>query len=166
MPEYRPLTKWDTSEKITDVALGLVIRTSPNSLGDPADRFRPGEQPGLEILITRRRPEAVLPGVWEFPGGKAEPGEAIDQCVIRELREELGVEVEPIGALEPITHTYDHGKVRLHPRLCRLRIDSPDPTDRQVAEHRWTLVQALNSEDFPEANRPILAELRSWLNPR
>lgn len=70
-----------------DVAAGLVFR-------------------GGKLLLTQRHPAAHLGGLWEFPGGKREPEETFEQCLVRELREELGIEVEVGELVESITHTY------------------------------------------------------------
>lgn len=101
----------------------------------------------------------VYGGYWELPGGKAEPGEGLDACVERELSEEVGVSIVVIGTLPTVEHTYAHGRVRLHPRVCRLRADSPSPRNLGVAEHRWVSVGELGAYRFPEANEAIIAAL-------
>lgn len=90
---------------------------------------------GGRVLATRRRDGQLLAGWWEFPGGKVEPGESVVDALIRELREEVGVEVAPVVALEEIMHTYPHARVHLHPFLARVVSGEPQPLE--VAECRW-----------------------------
>jgi len=65
------------------------------------------------LLIAQRRPQDHLGGLWEFPGGKLEPGESAEDCLRRELMEELGIEVEIKELAETIEHDYPGKKVRL-----------------------------------------------------
>ena len=78
--------------------------------------FRDGK-----ILITQRHAKSHLGGLWEFPGGKREPGETFEQCLVRELREELGIEVEVGGLFEDISHAYAEKTVQ--PEIFQLQID-------------------------------------------
>lgn len=87
------------------------------------------------------------------------PDETVEACVARELREEVGVEVEVVGALPEAVHTYDHATVRLLPRLCRLTEGSPEPRAVAVAEVRWIPAADLSAYRFPEANSPIVEAL-------
>jgi len=63
--------------------------------------FREGK-----LLISQRHPDAHLGGLWEFPGGKREPDESFAQCLVRELREKLGIEVDVGPVWESVTHAY------------------------------------------------------------
>jgi len=74
--------------RVIEVGLGLVIRTAGS---------------GREVLITRRRADAVYAGYWEFPGGKVEAGESPEDCAVREVREEVGLIVRPLqrGSRQP-----------------------------------------------------------------
>src|SRR5271170_4934622 len=76
--------------------------------------FRDGK-----LLITRRLPEAHLGGLWEFPGGKREAGESFEQCLARELGEELGIEVQVRESVEDLIHHYPERSVHLKFYLCR-----------------------------------------------
>ncbi len=145
--------------KIIDVGIGIVLRHPPNKT-TTAGAVQP---PGYELLVTRRKHDTVFGGYWELPGGKAEPGEGIDDCVRRELSEEVRVLVDVIGTLSEVIHTYPHGTVRLHPRLCRMRTDSPEPANLHVAEHRWCPLERLDEHEFPPANEGIVRELRQVL---
>jgi A/G-specific adenine glycosylase len=110
-----------------------------------------------ELLIDRRPYDGLLGGLWEFPGGKLEPGESVEQALARELREELGLRVEVIGALPSVDHAYTHFTVTLHPRLCALR-----RMDRRVAEGRecrWVKPAELSRYPMPRANRKVIEAL-------
>jgi A/G-specific adenine glycosylase len=128
------------------VAVGVLVRHDPV---------------GPEVLIARRPHDTVLPGLWELPGGKVEPGESVEQCVAREFREELGVEVEVGQPLPVIEHTYDHATVRLHPYFCRHK--SGEPRNLAVTEHRWVRPLELDSYEFPAANASLLKAVRERL---
>lgn len=65
------------------------------------------------VLLTRRAPGEKLAGLWEFPGGKVEPDETLEQCLTRELLEELGLEVSVGGVVAESSYTYDHGSIHL-----------------------------------------------------
>ncbi len=113
--------------------------------------FREGE-----ILISRRSDDAGhLPGALEFPGGKIEPSETPAQAAIREAREETGLEIEVIAAREVIEWDYPERRVSLHPFDCRI-VDGI-----AGANCAFCRVEALKIEDFPAANRVLIAELQS-----
>lgn len=120
--------------------------------------FRDGK-----ILITRRHPGEHLGGLWEFPGGKLEPGETYAQCLVRELREELGVEVN-VGALfEEITHVYADKTVHLKFFLCELLTGEPRPIG--CAAVQWVGEPELAGYDFPAADARLLDKLRAYPFP-
>lgn len=143
------------SRTIVEVGIGIVLRL----VAGEARITTENPMEVLQVLLTRRREGTVYAGYWEFPGGKVARGEGIDACVQRELSEEAGISAEVIGSLGDITHEYPHGVVRLHPRLCRLARGSPEPTNLQVAEHRWAGLDELASFRFPEANEEIVRQL-------
>lgn len=66
-----------------------------------------------KVLIARRAPDQKMAGYWEFAGGKKEAGETIEDCLVRELREELGVHVLPIKTVGTSDYSYEHGQIRL-----------------------------------------------------
>lgn len=120
---------------------------------------------GAPHLLVTRRPEGVpLAGYWEFPGGKLEDGESSAECVRRELREEVGVDVECAAALPASQHAYAHGMIRLEPWLCRWR--GGEPRAIEVAEWRWVRPHELSALRFPPANAELIAELqRRFVGP-
>lgn len=143
------------SAPIVDVGIGIVVRRTASKYQTSG----PGASGAYDILITRRPEHTVYGGYWELPGGKAEPGEAIEDCIRRELLEEVGVSVEVIRTLPEVVHAYAHATVRLHPRLCRLTPDSPAPRNLHVEEHLWTPLSQITNHRFPEGNAAIIASV-------
>jgi A/G-specific adenine glycosylase len=117
---------------------------------------------GGRLLIDRRKPEGLLGGLWEFPGGKREEGESLEQCLAREILEELGVRVKVLRPLTTVRHAYTHFRVTLHAYECRHL--SGRPRAIRCAEWRWVKPEELDDYAFPSANRKIIAAIRSSLN--
>ncbi len=115
--------------------------------------FRSGK-----LLITQRHADSHLGGLWEFPGGKREPGETSEQCLARELREELGVEVAVGELIEELTHDYAEKSVRLKFFMCRLVAGEPQPLD--CAAVKWVTRDDLAAHEFPAADARLLEKLR------
>jgi 8-oxo-dGTP diphosphatase len=111
-----------------------------------------------QILIDRRLPEGVMGGLWEFPGGKVEAGESIPECIKREIREELGIEIAIGEHLITIDHTYTHLRVTLTVHHCRLIAGTPQPLE--CDEISWVDLDELENFDFPAANSQIIAALK------
>jgi mutator protein MutT len=111
-----------------------------------------------QLLITQRHSDAHLGGLWEFPGGKREPNETFPQCLARELREELGVEVIVGDLLERITHSYPEKTVRLEFYLCQLSHGEPQPLG--CAALKWVTAAELPAHEFPAADAQLLERLR------
>ncbi len=116
-----------------------------------------------EVLIQRRPDEGLLGGLWEFPGGKQQEDEAPADACRRELREELGIEVEVERPFHRLDHAYSHFKITLHAFRCRLRAGTPEaptaPTAREGQPLRWVLPEALGQYAFPRANRRLIEKL-------
>ena len=116
--------------------------------------FRAGK-----LLITQRPAKAHLGGLWEFPGGKREPGETFEQCLVREIREELGVEISVGEMFEEIRHDYPEKSVHLKFFICQLLAGEPQPL--ACAAVKWIEKPELAAHEFPAADAQLLARLRS-----
>lgn len=110
------------------------------------------------LLITQRHADAHLGGLWEFPGGKREAGETFEQCLARELREELGVEVTVAGLFDEITHAYPEKTVALKFFRCALRQGEPRALD--CAAVKWVTHSELGRHEFPAADAALIAKLQ------
>ncbi len=111
------------------------------------------------ILIAKRPPEGLLGGLWEFPGGKPEPGESLEAAVIREVGEELDIDVEPGAKIATVNHAYSHFAITMHAFHCRYRTGTPRPVACQ--EIAWVKPDQLDRYAFPAANRRVLERLRA-----
>ena len=116
--------------------------------------FRSGK-----LLITRRHSDAHLGGLWEFPGGKREPDETFEQCLVREIREELGVEISVGKLFESVTHAYPEKTVRLKFFVCRL--ERGEPQRLGCAAFKWISAAELDLYPFPAADTKLLEKLKS-----
>lgn len=111
-------------------------------------------------LLIARRPEGVhLGGLWEFPGGKVEAEETLEEGLLRELREEVGIKVEVLGERQVIQFTYPERTVRLHAIDCRWLSGEPHPAGCE--DPRWVSPAELSGYQFPPANASLLALLCS-----
>lgn len=111
-----------------------------------------------KILIDRRLDEGDMGGLWEFPGGKIEPQETVEECIEREIREELDIEIEVGHRLVTITHTYASFKVTLFVHNCEYLSGEPQPIECQ--EIRWVNVGEMDRYKFPQANNRIISILQ------
>lgn len=112
---------------------------------------------GGAVLVTRRLKGAHLEGLWEFPGGKCEPGESIYECLIREIAEELAVTVTPRRTMLVTSHAYPEKTVELHFIACDIE---GEPSPQQGQEMQWVARARLDALEFPEADAALIAELR------
>ena len=108
-----------------------------------------------EVLIGQRPDGVALAGLWEFPGGKIEPGETPEDAACRECLEETGLAVEVTGTLDEQLHTYDHGTVHLHFFSCQTVDGSAAPKP----PFRWVKCADLRQYEFPVANAHVLRQL-------
>lgn len=111
-----------------DVAVGVLIR------------------PDGAFLLTSRPPGKVYEGYWEFPGGKLEPGETVEQALARELHEEIGIRITDVRPWRIETFDYPHALVRLH--FCKVFAWDGEPTMREGQQMHWT--------GLPVAVAPVL----------
>jgi mutator protein MutT len=112
------------------------------------------------FLLSRRLAGTHLAGTWEFPGGKCEAGETHEACLVRELREELGVDAVVGEELLVTEHAYPERTVRLHFRRCTLNGAPRALLGQQI---RWATPGELRSVEFPAADREVV-ELLSAQN--
>jgi len=126
--------------KIIEVSAGLVFRSG-------------------KLLITQRHADAHLGGLWEFPGGKRESRETFEQCLVRELHEELGVQVQVGRVFEDVTHAYPEKTVRLRFFICRLAEGDPQPLG--CAALKWVTRDELGAYEFPAADASLLLKLQT-----
>jgi mutator protein MutT len=134
------------ASSVIEVAAGLVFRNG-------------------KLLITQRHKDSHLGGLWEFPGGKREPNETFEECLARELREELGIGVEVGEVLESITHSYPEKTVLLKFFCCRWKRNEPKPID--CHDLKWVTADELRNFEFPAADARLLEILQGtaalWL---
>ena len=124
-----------------EAAIAIVVR--------PSDR---------RVLVAQRKSDDdALAGYWEFPGGKCEDGETLEQCLHRELREEVDIVATPLRRLPPIEHDYPAVFVRLHPFICRHESGEPKRIECQAV--RWIDARDLPNHEFPPANDVLFAQV-------
>ena len=107
------------------------------------------------VLIGQRPAGVALAGLWEFPGGKVEPGETPAQAARRECREETGLDVEIGDAYPAVVHQYDYDRVQLHFFAARVL----DPTAPPLPPFRWVARAELADYEFPAANTALVRYL-------
>lgn len=115
------------------------------------------------VLIARRPEGKPLAGLWEFPGGKVEPGELPEDTLIRELREELGIDVTK-ACLAPLTfasHAYEDFHLLMPLYVCRRWEGQARPIEGQALE--WVRPVRLRDYPMPPADEPLVAALRDLL---
>ena len=141
----------ELNSKVSDLAIrhsSFVVDVSAALI------FRAGQ-----LLITQRHANSHLGGRWEFPGGKREPDETFEQCLVREIREELGVEISVGELFEEISHTYPEKSVHLKFFLCQLLSGEPQPLD--CAAVKWIQKDGLDLHEFPAADAQLLEKLKA-----
>ena len=109
-------------------------------------------------LITRRRGGSHLAGMWEFPGGKREPGESLEAAMRRELTEELSASFSVGERVETVTWEYPERTVVIHFYRCRRVSGTIEPRESQAME--WVAPERLKELEFPPADRELISRLR------
>ncbi|GBD44060.1 8-oxo-dGTP diphosphatase [bacterium HR40] len=115
------------------------------------------------VLVARRPEGRPMAGLWEFPGGKVEPGETPEACLVRELEEELGIRTQE-SCLAPFTFVswrYPDFHLLMPLWVCRVWQGIPEPREGQ--EIRWVRPDELATLPMPPADRPLVAMLRDLL---
>jgi 8-oxo-dGTP diphosphatase len=114
-----------------------------------------------KVLATQRGAAMSSPMKWEFPGGKIDDGESPEECLRREVGEEIGVTVNVVLALSPHTHRYDTFAVTLYPFVCT--ISSGQIILHEHAALRWLKPEELHTLDWVDADPPIIDAYREAL---
>lgn len=109
-------------------------------------------------LIARRKAGVHLGGFWEFPGGKREAGETLEECLHRELWEELNIRIGTPTPFQIVRHEYPEKVVELHFFCCRIETGTAVALD--CAEVRWVYPNEMAALEFPPADQPVIAALR------
>ena len=125
--------------KVVEVAAGLILHEG-------------------RYLIARRRAGVHLAGFWEFPGGKREKDETLEECLQRELFEELSVTIDVPVPFRIIRHQYPEKIVELHFFRCAIVTGQAIPLD--CAELRWVYPHEMGRYQFPPADRPVIEALQ------
>ncbi len=111
------------------------------------------------VLLTRRAAGQHLAGMWEFPGGKLEDGESPEEALVRECREECGIDVEVAGILDVTHHRYPKKNVLLLFYRCGLR--AGEVRHLQVADHAWVAPSELDRYPLPPADERVVARIQA-----
>ncbi len=115
---------------------------------------------GDRVLVTQRSEFMPHPLKWEFPGGKLKPGEAPEGCIVREIREELGVEISVIQLLPSVKHYYNDSAIKLIPFVCSIK--KGKIALREHRTYRWVQRADLDEIDWLDADVEVLALLKKF----
>ena len=119
--------------------------------------------PDGRVLLAQRPEGKAMAGLWEFPGGKVEPGETPEACLMREIEEELGISTWA-SCLAPLTfasHSYDDFHLLMPLYACRKWVGIAQPREGQQLS--WARVGELTNYPMPAADKPLIPILRDWL---
>lgn len=114
------------------------------------------------ILAAQRSNTMSHPGLWEFPGGKVEPGETPESCLGREIQEELGIQIQVLQALPLVEHHYPDKAIRLWPFVCVW--SSGELRPQEHSQLRWCSFDDLALLDWLAADLPVLKYAQNYLN--
>ena len=142
------------------------METKPRQEGSPLHVVAGVIVRGDELLLAQRLPGGAHGGLWEFPGGKVEPGESEQQALERELEEELGVVVNVGRPCLEVTHPYPHRSIRLCAYWCRTMNDAPRPVGCAALEwiKHGKLLENLYRYPMPEADIAIAHHVAEYLS--
>ena len=110
-----------------------------------------------KLLVTRRKPDVPYPLLWEFPGGKVEPDEDPSDCIVREIREELAIEIEVAGIYDVLYYRYPERTVLVLAYRCHWL--SGVIMNLDVAEHRWMLPCDIRNLELLPADLPLAEKI-------
>jgi 8-oxo-dGTP diphosphatase len=116
-----------------------------------------------EILVTQRPAGKDMEGLWEFPGGKIENGEIPEYALMRELKEELGIEVRPCCMLPVAYASHSYTRKHILMPLYMIRVWAGEPKSIEGQAMQWLKAQDLYALAMPEADRPLLHQLEAAL---
>jgi A/G-specific adenine glycosylase len=114
---------------------------------------------GGKILISQRPEKGLLGGLWEFPGGKQKPGESLEECLKREIAEELKIEIAVGEQFMQVKHAYSHFKITLHTFFCRHRKGRIQKIG--IQDYRWVTPEELSGYAFPRADQRVIEFLQA-----
>lgn len=117
-----------------------------------------------KILIQKRKPHGVWPNLWEFPGGRLEPGETPEMALMREYLEETELPVGNLIKIKTVQHSYTIYRVTLHCFFCSLTHGRPEPVLHGAQEYRWIDPGELTRYAFPAGHRKLIAHLHKETN--
>lgn len=137
----RPVKRKKAATPHYDVAAGIIRDAAGN------------------ILIAQRPMDGLLGGLWEFPGGKQESDETLSECLQRELREELAIEVEVGAFFVAVKHAFTHFKITLHAFECRYV--GGEPQKLGVHDWAWVTEDQFDAYSFGKADREVIAALKA-----
>ena len=135
----RPVKKKKTAIPHLEIAVGVINRNG-------------------KLLIGKRKQNGMLGGLWEFPGGKIEPGETPEQAVAREIMEETGLTVEVGDHLIDVKHTYSHFKITLRAYDCKVIKGRTKAHSADIL--KWVLPEELENYPFPTASKKVFKTIR------
>ena len=104
---------------------------------------------GRRIFIQKRGGSGLMPGLWEFPGGKIKAGESPEQALVREFSEEVGIKIRPLRKIAVIKHQYTSFRVTLHCFFCRPSDEHQEPVLRAAVASRWVTTEEIAQFAFP-----------------
>jgi A/G-specific adenine glycosylase len=111
------------------------------------------------VLITRRKLDGLLGGLWEFPGGKVKKGESAEAACVREIREEVNLSVDTVSFLTRVKHAYTHFKICVDVFYCKYLED--DVRLKGPIDHRWITLDEIDRYPFPKANHKFIPLIKS-----
>jgi len=115
-----------------------------------------------QILISKRKLNGLLGGLWEFPGGKILSGETPEECIKREVKEELGISIIPKQFIKEITHQYSHFSINLVAYFCKYNSGTPQTIECQ--DWKWISINQFDQFAFPKANHKLFNSIKNKFN--